>query len=582
MSIKYGNQDIPEIRYGNVTIGEAMMDGQIVYRSVMKITATAPMEATLQIREELTRRGLDYTTIEKLPFKIDTSEATNLSWMFGDFLALKEVPAMDTSNVTDMSAMFWSCNALTAVPDLNTSKVTVADNMFQNCNSLIDGNVKLIGRKTGVSTTGMIATSSLSREPFFTPTGTAIPTNSAIPKSNPDYWYTMEDGYHWYNRGTTGEWMFYPDGPLSNRVDHAWVARRRSRATVHESWSSGFTLAGWFQMTGSYDKDQHLLGRGWSPNVTQFYIMRNGASGQSFSEKISVGIARDGQVAWIDPGYYLPVEQWTHVAVTHAPGNITTIYLNGQMIHSEAKISGSQLSFPANDELAIASSYVAGLGFDGNIDDIAAWSRPLGANEINSIYLDGPIPTSALTPGPAPQESVIRRTGSGTLTIPEWANEYDYLILGGGSAGHDGHSGNNTSGKGGLAGSYAGGTMKTNNSSALEITIGRGGRGTVIMGRDNPERGYPTEIRADGSLHVSAPGGAAVRGWGGGSAGQSPGNGAYEGLTITGGTGAAVNGTSSAPGAGGAAGSGGIFGIFQHGQPGTRGEAVIRFRSNPR
>lgn len=581
MSIKYGNQDIPEIRYGNVTIGEAMIDGKIVYTSSIKITGTTAGASAAQLKAALTSRGYNFATIETIPFKIDTSEATDLSSLFAGYSALKTVPTMDTSKVTTMSYMFSGCVSLTSVPDLATSNVTTMINMFQNCNSLIDGNVKLIGRKTGVSTTGMIATSSLSREPFFTPGGAAIPTNSAIPKSNPDYWYTLEDGYHWYNRGTTGEWMYYPDGPLSNRVDHAWTARRRARATVNENWSSGFTLAGWFQMTGSYDLDQHLIGRGWSPNVSQIYIMKNGDSGQSFSEKLSVGIARDGTTEWIDTGYYLPVAQWAHVAVTHELGNITKVYLNGQMIHSQAKISGSQLSFPSNDEITIASAYTAGSGFDGNIDDILAWSRPLGANEINSIYLDGPIPTSALTPGPVPQETVVRLTSSAALAIPEWANEYDYLILGGGSAGHDGNSGNNTAGKGGLAGSYAGGSRKTV-SSILEITIGRGGRGTADMGRDNPERGFPTEIRSNGSLHVSAPGGAAVKGWGGGSTGQSPGNGAYEGLTITGGTGATVNGNSTAPGAGGAAGSGGIFGGFNHGRAGTRGEAVIRFRSNPR
>ena len=171
MALEYDGHRIGAMQYNGVTIGEAMMDGQIVYRSVMKITATAPREANLQIREELTRRGLNYMTIEKLPFKIDTSEATNLSWMFGDFLALKEVPEMDTSNVTDMSAMFWSCNALTAIPDLNTSKVTVANNMFQNCVSLTDGNVRLLGKHPNVDTTGMLTNAALTREPWYSADG---------------------------------------------------------------------------------------------------------------------------------------------------------------------------------------------------------------------------------------------------------------------------------------------------------------------------------------------------------------------------------------------------------------------------
>lgn len=135
--------------------------------------------AQTQLQKELTRRGLDYKTVEKIPFSIDARNAKDksLSNLFNGCSKLREAPLLlNTSQVTNMSSMFEGCLALTTVPDLDTSQVTAVTSMFFRCTNLTDGNVLLI-RSDGTkpaNRSGMIQYSGLSREPFFTPDGQPI------------------------------------------------------------------------------------------------------------------------------------------------------------------------------------------------------------------------------------------------------------------------------------------------------------------------------------------------------------------------------------------------------------------------
>ena len=156
-----------------------------------------------QVKAELSSRGLDYKTVERIPFSIDasnakskslaylfkdwsklqyapiimdTSQVTDMSYMFQGCSSLTTVPKMDTSQATNMRQMFEQCLVLTYVPDMDASKATNMVGMFQQCRKLTDGNVRLI-RKDGTKPdriTLMIGSSGLTREPFFTPDGQPI------------------------------------------------------------------------------------------------------------------------------------------------------------------------------------------------------------------------------------------------------------------------------------------------------------------------------------------------------------------------------------------------------------------------
>ena len=168
-------------------------------RETVQITLGTGYEARDQLRAALADRGLDYQTVTEIPFDIElvgtgsahnmfrdcfalthapdmnTGQVTYMRSMFRDCFALTHAPAMDTSSVTDMGYMFRGCSALTYVPAMDTSQVTDTIYMFWNCSALTDGNVRLIGRHPQVDTTGMIASSGLTREPFYTVDGQPWP-----------------------------------------------------------------------------------------------------------------------------------------------------------------------------------------------------------------------------------------------------------------------------------------------------------------------------------------------------------------------------------------------------------------------
>ena len=176
--------------------GVARSKGWVVTPSnEVVITGTSGTEARNNFRAALAERGLDYKTIKTVPFLLDTSQVTNMNsmlngcaaltsvpdmdtsnvtnmgYMFNGCAALTSVPDMDTSNVTNMYCMFFGCSSLTSVPDMDTSNVTSMGYMFNGCAALTDGNVRCVGKKSGVSTSNMISNSGLTRLPFYDTNG---------------------------------------------------------------------------------------------------------------------------------------------------------------------------------------------------------------------------------------------------------------------------------------------------------------------------------------------------------------------------------------------------------------------------
>ena len=201
MSIHIDGKKITAMYWGGRKIREAWCEGQRVFsgKPVEVMPATPNWyDAQDWLRGRLTEYGEDYRTVEELPFEIDTGESSNLDSMFRGCSSLTTVPdmdtrqvtnmlsmfdgcsslttapVMDTRQVTDMRSMFRGCSSLTTVPDMDTSSVTDMGDMFRGCSSLTDGNVRLIGKRTGVSTVRMIRDSGLTREPFYDSSGQPI------------------------------------------------------------------------------------------------------------------------------------------------------------------------------------------------------------------------------------------------------------------------------------------------------------------------------------------------------------------------------------------------------------------------
>ena len=95
--------------------------------------------------------GYEGTSVDDVIKYDDTSNVTNMSYMFGNCKSLTTIPLLDTSNVTDMSNMFRICSNLTTIPELNTSNVTNMNNMFDRCTNIEQIHMTNIGVNLSIS-----------------------------------------------------------------------------------------------------------------------------------------------------------------------------------------------------------------------------------------------------------------------------------------------------------------------------------------------------------------------------------------------------------------------------------------------
>ena len=153
MSMHIDGKKITAMYWGGLKIREAWYEEQRVFSGKpVEVMPPTPnwYDAQDWLRGRLTEYGESYQTVKEIPFEIDTGESSNLD------------------------SMFRGCSSLTTVPDMDTSQVTDVQSMFRGCSSLTDGNVRLIGKRTGVNTVRMIQDSGLTREPFYDSSGQPI------------------------------------------------------------------------------------------------------------------------------------------------------------------------------------------------------------------------------------------------------------------------------------------------------------------------------------------------------------------------------------------------------------------------
>ena len=77
------------------------------------------------------------TNLTTVPL-FDTSNVTSMYYMFNNCINLKTIPLFDTANVTDMSYMFENCSSLEAIPSFDTSNVTTMNSTFRGCSSVTE------------------------------------------------------------------------------------------------------------------------------------------------------------------------------------------------------------------------------------------------------------------------------------------------------------------------------------------------------------------------------------------------------------------------------------------------------------
>ena len=81
-------------------------------------------------------RNYTGTSIDELIKPNDTSNVTNMEYMFNQCSYLTSIPKFDTSKVTVMVEMFSGCTKLETVPALNVSNVNYMSGIFGSCSNL--------------------------------------------------------------------------------------------------------------------------------------------------------------------------------------------------------------------------------------------------------------------------------------------------------------------------------------------------------------------------------------------------------------------------------------------------------------
>ena len=96
------------------------------------------------------------TSLARIPM-MNFSSVNNMRSIFHSCASLASVPQLDTSNVTDFYSCFYGCSTLASIPQLNMSKANNVGLMFNGCTSLTSiplldfGNVNNIPNMFGYS-----------------------------------------------------------------------------------------------------------------------------------------------------------------------------------------------------------------------------------------------------------------------------------------------------------------------------------------------------------------------------------------------------------------------------------------------
>lgn len=160
--------------------------------------------------------------------------------------------------------------------------------------------------------------------------------------------------------------------------------------------SGAVTLSAWVYMTSQDGNSDMVVGK----NATYHLGVRS-------SNRIWAGVDASSWASTGDDGLTVPLNTWTHVAMTYDGSNIRR-YLNGVETGTAKAVTGNIV--PNNTPLRVGFGSTSGTDrhWDGNIDDAAVWNEALSAAQILQLYTDG-------LAGKNVQQSLYSTTTPGTL-----------------------------------------------------------------------------------------------------------------------------------------------------------------------
>lgn len=158
------------------------------------------------------------------------------------------------------------------------------------------------------------------------------------------------------------------------KVDHS---------TTHTTaLHNGFTVSAWVKPDTNganslgriVDKSESTI----SLNGFSMYLRNNTAPLRSFSFNVNDATAIDSLANTV------PLNVWTHVVATATSGGNVVLYANGGSVQTGTLNPTSQIT--TTNPLYVGSYENSGRQFDGIIDDVRIYDKPLSATEVRQLY----------------------------------------------------------------------------------------------------------------------------------------------------------------------------------------------------
>jgi hypothetical protein len=148
----------------------------------------------------------------------------------------------------------------------------------------------------------------------------------------------------------------------------------------------------------------------------------NGATGWTFGG-YSLG---GGRVPFCDQGFLPPASKWYHI-VGIRDNNTMTLYVNGQLVKTD-NTGGLLPSYGNNTKVTIGCRSSLVQYFQGKVDDLHIYNRPITADEVKALYdsnnTSPTITISASNPAPCGGDK-ITFTANGAITTAKYQWKVD-------------------------------------------------------------------------------------------------------------------------------------------------------------
>ncbi len=222
------------------------------------------------------------------------------------------------------------------------------------------------------------------------PLATLSPTSTPQPPQTAIVWYKFDetDGATAIDSSGNNQHALLINGP-------SWVAGQRGGAVDLDgvddyvslpggvvSQLTDFTIATWVKLD-TISNWQRIFDFGDNTIVYMFLTPKNPST-----DVVQFGITTGGKgqaEQQIDGAAPLPVEAWTHVAVTLS-GKVGTLYINGVQEGQNTDLTLNPASLRRTVKNWIGQSQFPDPYLDGQIDDFRIYNRALSAAEILALF----------------------------------------------------------------------------------------------------------------------------------------------------------------------------------------------------